>query len=86
MAFTLVELFPENTTLSTLSVIYASLIGSGISVNIHWFSDFYAGTLIGYTIGKAVGTGFRKLLTGKEINDNFSVSLFPGYLFFQYRF
>jgi membrane-associated phospholipid phosphatase len=59
MAFTLIGLFPENTTLSIFSLSYASLIGLGISTNIHWFSDFFAGALIGYTIGNSVGTGFR---------------------------
>jgi membrane-associated phospholipid phosphatase len=86
MAFTLIELFPENTTLSTLSVIYASLIGLGISVNIHWFSDFYAGALMGYTIGKSVGTGFRKLLDANVDEHNLSFSILPGYVSVQYRF
>lgn len=86
MAFTMVELFPENTTLSTISVIYASLIGLGISVNIHWFSDFFAGALMGYTIGKSVGSGFRKLLGGKESESDFSFSILPGYASVQYRF
>jgi membrane-associated phospholipid phosphatase len=86
MAFTLVELFPENKTLSTTSLVYASLIGLGISVNIHWFSDFFAGALIGYTIGKSVGTGFRSLLGGKKSSSNFSFSVLPGYVSVQYRF
>lgn len=86
MAFTLVELFPENSTLSTLSLIYASLIGLGISVNIHWFSDFYAGSLIGYTIGNAVGKGFRSFFGYEEKDSNFIFSVMPGWISVQYRF
>lgn len=86
MAFTIVELFPENTALSVLSLTYASLIGLGISVNIHWFSDFFAGALIGYTIGNAVGRGFRVFLGKEEEESKLSFSVMPGYISLLYRF
>ncbi|MEK7673248.1 MAG: phosphatase PAP2 family protein [Patescibacteria group bacterium] len=38
-----------------LATLYAFYIGIGISVNIHWFSDFIAGAIFGTIIGKTVG-------------------------------
>ena len=41
--------------------VYAALIGLGVSLNIHWFSDAIAGSLIGYAIGRKIGIDFRNL-------------------------
>lgn len=60
MAATLSELYPNETTLKTVAFTYASLIGLGVSVNIHWFSDAVAGAFIGYSIGKVVGADFAE--------------------------
>ncbi len=62
MATTLIELYPENGTVRTYALLYATAIGLGVSLNIHWFSDAVAGALIGSSIGKSVGGGFRRLL------------------------
>lgn len=53
-------LYPKNTWLKFLTLIYAFYIGIGISMTIHWFSDFVAGAIIGTIIGTVVGKAFRK--------------------------
>ncbi len=58
MAFALIALYPKNTKVKILSVIYALYIGIGVSVTIHWFSDFVAGAIIGAVIGTVVGAAF----------------------------
>lgn len=58
MATTLVELYPDNSTVKYSAFLYAAFIAVGISVNIHWASDAVAGALMGYAIGKTVGPGF----------------------------
>ena len=44
--------------LVALSLAYAVYIGIGVSMTIHWFSDFVAGTLIGTAIGTTIGKSF----------------------------
>jgi membrane-associated phospholipid phosphatase len=68
MATTLCEIYPNNTTLKIGAMSYATLVGLSVSVNIHWFSDAFAGALIGYAIGKSVGLGFNKTLNNKQNN------------------
>ena len=58
MAVTLFILFPQKRWLGVAAVIYALYIGIGVSMTIHWFSDFAAGALIGTTIGNTVGRNF----------------------------
>jgi len=65
MAAVLWEMYPEDQSLKFYSGAYAMLIGLSVSTNIHWFSDFVAGALIGYSIGKSVGQSFRNLSEGK---------------------
>ena len=86
MATTLIELYPESKTIPTVSLIYASMIGLGVSTNIHWFSDAVGGALIGYSIGKAVGTGFRSLSGNEYRDETFNLSIIPGGVEFSYRF
>jgi len=74
MSVTLMELYPENKTIQIFAAIYGLYIGVGISTNIHWFSDFVAGTLIGYSIGKTVGKSFKQLMGNKTNRENFSIS------------
>lgn len=59
MAFTLWNLYPKNKTVRILSLIYALYIGIGVSMTIHWFSDFTAGVIIGTVIGTVVGKAFK---------------------------
>lgn len=65
MAFALITLFPGNNPKSKLikifSLIYAFYIGIGVSLSIHWFSEFIAGAIIGAIIGLVVGKSFKSL-------------------------
>lgn len=51
MAFTLIYLYPKNKTVRIFSILYAFYIGIGVSLSIHWFSDFVAGAIMGTIIG-----------------------------------
>jgi membrane-associated phospholipid phosphatase len=87
MATTLIELYPDNTAIKIGSLAYASIIGLGVSTNIHWFSDAFAGALIGYAIGKTVGTSYRNLMnnsSGKTQAYNFYIT--PTGAALNYRF
>jgi membrane-associated phospholipid phosphatase len=59
MAFALMALYPKNKTVMALSIIYAFYIGIGISLNIHWLSEFVAGAIIGAVIGTVVGKSYK---------------------------
>ena len=59
MALAVYTLFPRKKWLGILSIIYAFYIGIGVSMTIHWFSDFAAGAIIGAIIGVTVGKSFR---------------------------
>ncbi len=63
MAFAIWTLFPKNKTVRALALIYALYIGFGVSMTIHWFSDFAAGAIIGTLIGVIVGRSFKKRIT-----------------------
>lgn len=86
MATTLIELYPKNESLKFYALLYASLVGMGVSVNIHWFSDAVAGALIGYSIGKTVGRGFRKLRNQSEEDAPYNITITPGGITISYRF
>ncbi len=77
MATTMTELYPENTLLTVISYAYASFIGIGVSWNIHWLSDAVAGALMGYSVGKTVGSGFRGLRDHESGNSPLSISILP---------
>jgi membrane-associated phospholipid phosphatase len=86
MATALIELYPNNTAIKICSLTYASLIGLGVSTNIHWASDAVAGALIGWAIGRTIGISFRNLMneTQKSQACNFYVA--PTGVRFNYRF
>ena len=58
MAATVFTLFPKQRWLDWLAMAYALYIGLGISMTIHWCSDFVAGAIIGTIIGVVVGRNF----------------------------
>ncbi len=58
MAFTLWAMYPKNKIVKIFTFIYALYIGIGVSMTIHWFSDFIAGAFIGTAIGLVVGKAF----------------------------
>ena len=86
MAATLSELYPENNSIHIASYAYASVIGLGVSTNIHWLSDAVGGALIGYAIGKTVGSGFRELMGAGPGASSLSISLNLQGLSIAYRF
>ena len=55
MAVTILTLFPKRRWLGCLAIAYAFYVGIGVSMTIHWFSDFLAGMIIGTVIGNVVG-------------------------------
>jgi membrane-associated phospholipid phosphatase len=58
MALTVFTLFPKQRWLGCLAILYALYIGVGVSMTIHWFSDFVAGAIVGSVIGTVVGKSF----------------------------
>lgn len=55
-------LFPNRKIMAHLSVAYAFYVGIGLSLSIHWFSDFVTGAIIGTLLGIIVGRNFRAKL------------------------
>jgi hypothetical protein len=41
-----------------VALLYACYVGLGVSMTIHWFSDFVAGAIIGSVVGEVVGKSF----------------------------
>jgi hypothetical protein len=58
MAVTIFTLFPKQLWLRVAVIVYACYIGIGVSMTIHWFSDFAAGAILGSVIGVTVGKSF----------------------------
>lgn len=58
MAVTVFVFFPKQRWLGCLAILYALYVGVGVSMTIHWLSDFVAGTIIGSVIGSVVGRSF----------------------------
>ena len=55
MAMCLVTLHPRKRWLALPALAYALWVGLGVSLTIHWFSEFVAGAIIGSVIGRVVG-------------------------------
>jgi membrane-associated phospholipid phosphatase len=68
MAAALWKLYPENRLIRYAAVLYAFYVGIGISIRIHWFSEFVAGAIIGSVIGAVVAESFyhRRLSIDSE--------------------
>lgn len=62
MAMVLVQLYPRNKKIHIFAWLYAFYIGLGVSVSVHWFSEFAAGAIFGTLIGAVVGKSFRRRL------------------------
>jgi len=58
MAVTVFMLCPKQRWLGVVAIFYACYVGVGVSMTIHWFSDFVAGAVIGSVIGLVVGKSF----------------------------
>jgi membrane-associated phospholipid phosphatase len=59
MALTIFMITPKQRWVGCVAIIYALYVGLGVSVTIHWFSDFVAGAIIGSVIGVVVGRSFN---------------------------
>jgi hypothetical protein len=62
MSVCLITLYPRNRKLVVLALVYAFYIGLGVSVSIHWLSEFVAGAIIGSVVGNVVGRSFGEKL------------------------
>lgn len=60
MAATVFTLYPKQRWLGILAILYAFYVGVGVSMTIHWFSDFVAGAIVGSVIGTVVGKAFQR--------------------------
>lgn len=58
MMTALIMLYPKKRNLHLTAFFYAFYVGLGVTVGIHWFSEFIAGALIGTAIGTTVGRSF----------------------------
>jgi membrane-associated phospholipid phosphatase len=65
MAVTVFTLFPKQRWLGWLALVYACYIGLGVSMTIHWFTDFAAGAILGSVIGGVVGKSFLRSQPGQ---------------------
>jgi membrane-associated phospholipid phosphatase len=68
MAAALYIMFPKNKILYICAFAYALYVGLGISVSIHWFSEFAAGAIFGSLVGLVVGKAFKH-----KLNSLFSI-------------
>ena len=59
-------LYPNCKLVRCAALSYAFYIGVGVSMTIHWFSDFVAGAIIGAAIGTTVGNVFKKRLSSSS--------------------
>jgi membrane-associated phospholipid phosphatase len=62
IAMALVFAFSGNKIIRLLAPLYAMCIWLGTTIGAHWFSEFFAGALIGTAVGIVVGKSFRELL------------------------
>ena len=60
IAATLFVLYPKNWAMRVFALLLPFYIGIGVSMSIHWFSDFLAGAIIGSVIGYVVGKAFLR--------------------------
>ena len=64
MAATVCTLFPKQRWPGGMAIAYACYIGLGVSMTIHWFSDFVAGAILGTVIGVVVGRSYLRTQPG----------------------
>ena len=58
--------YPKNKLVRVVALAYALYIGLGVSVSIHWFSDFAAGIVLGSIIGITVGKQYFEKISLKK--------------------
>lgn len=62
MSVALVLLYPKSRLVKYFALLYALYIGVGVSVSIHWFSDFVAGAIVGSLVGVVAVRSYRTRL------------------------
>jgi membrane-associated phospholipid phosphatase len=72
MAVAVWKLYPNSYMIRCIALLYALYIGVGVSMTIHWFSDFVAGVIIGSVIGATVGNAFLNILSFHKGPDVFA--------------
>lgn len=70
MAASVYMLYPKQRWLGILAMLYAFYIGMGVSMTIHWFSDFIAGAIVGSVVGIVVGKSFREAFNALHSTSN----------------
>lgn len=60
LAFTICFLYPKNYLLKYSSLLVALFVGLGVSLGWHWFSEFYAGIILGLVVAKIVSETVKK--------------------------
>jgi membrane-associated phospholipid phosphatase len=68
MAVTVFTFFPKQRWLGIVAIFYAFYVGVGVSITIHWFSDFAAGAIIGSVIGAVGGKSYGVNLQHRTFN------------------
>jgi len=80
-AAVITELYKGNVPLAIGAYSYAALMGLGVSVTVHWFSEAIAGALIGYAVGKTAGKSFAHLVDdGGKHETALSLCVTPDYI------
>jgi membrane-associated phospholipid phosphatase len=74
MAATVFTLYPKQRWLGMAAILYALYIGVGVSMTIHWFSDFVAGAIIGSVIGTVGGRSFGETFNAQHSTSNIQVT------------
>ena len=73
MVTTLTNFYPEKTWLKIAGAVYWSYITASVVIDergdVHWLSEIVAGGLMGYALGKTIGTSFYKK-RGKKNDDS----------------
>jgi hypothetical protein len=55
MAVTIFTFVPKQRWVGYMAIRYAAYVGLGVSITIHWLSDFLAGAIIGSVVGVVMG-------------------------------
>lgn len=66
LAAMVITLYPRHHASKLLVLIYAFYIGIGVSMTVHWLSDFVAGAIIGTDIGISVGYVWAPILLRRK--------------------
>jgi membrane-associated phospholipid phosphatase len=74
-AATIAQIYSDSPLIKLAAFTYATLIGLGVSLNVHWASDVLAGALMGYAIGTTVGRSFSQLLKPEAQNNRVTFSM-----------